>query len=84
MPRKTRRKNNGKNWFETGKPLNWSKDDSMTTRRRAALKSRRGDYLKTARALNALANVTQDKETERKARADAKHFYAMYRKRNKK
>lgn len=53
-----------------GKPLNWHKVDSQTIRRRNALASRKQDALAAARALLALANVTNDKETKRKARSD--------------
>lgn len=67
-------------WFQAGAPLNWRKDSSQAQRRRAALSSRRGNLLATGRALNALANVTQDKETQTKARADAKYFFARYKK----
>ena len=74
MARKTRR------WFQPGKALNWSKDDSQTVRRRQSLQARRGKALPVARALNALANVTRDPETARKARADAAYFYRQNRK----
>lgn len=67
-------------WFEPGRTLHWSKDDSQTIRRANALKSRRGNALKTARALQALANVTQDVETRRKATSDAQYFYRIHRK----
>ncbi len=65
-------------WFEAGEKLGWHKGDSQDKRRRIALRNRNGDLLATARALMALANVTQDKETERKARADSKYFYNQY------
>ncbi len=70
-------------FFEPGRSLNWSKTDSQTKRRRAALASRRGNALKTARALQALSNVSQDKETSRKAGADAKYFYRLHAKKKK-
>jgi hypothetical protein len=76
MPSKNR---NPAKWFEAGKSLNWHKDDSQQTRRRAALKSRRGNYLKTARALLSIANVSQDKETARKSKADSEYFFMMHR-----
>jgi hypothetical protein len=66
-------------WFEPGKPLGWKKSDTQAKRRRVALRNRKGDYLTTARALQSLSNVTQDKETERKARSDAKYFFRKYR-----
>jgi hypothetical protein len=71
-------------WFHAGKSLGWNKDDKQTTRRRNALKSRRGNYLKAARALQALANVSQDKETVRKARADAEYFFRLHAKKKAK
>ena len=66
-------------WFEAGKSLGWQKSDSVEKRRRIALRHRHGDKLATARALQALANVTKDKETKKKARADALYFYRQYR-----
>ena len=81
MPRK--KKNNGK-WFPAeGKPLGWRKEEGQAKRRATALASRNGNYLKTARALQALANVNSgpkgDRETERKARADAIYFFMKHR-----
>lgn len=71
-------------WFHPGnRPLNWSKDDTQAVRRRNALNSRHGNLLKTARALGALANVSQDKDTARKARADSLYFYTQHRKKAK-
>jgi len=52
-------------------------------RLRTALRSRRGNVLSTARALNALANVTTDVETKRKARADASYLYKVHRQQGK-
>ena len=61
----------------TPRKLNWSKDDTQAVRRRNALNSRHGSYLKAARALGALANVTQDADTKRKAKNDSLYFYRM-------
>lgn len=70
-------------WFQPedwgSKPLGWSKDDPQTKRRRIALKNRGNDPLKAARALQSLANVTADKETARKAKADAAYFFRLNR-----
>jgi hypothetical protein len=68
-------------WFEAGKPLGWRKVDSASKRRRAALRSRKGDLLATARALIALSNVTKDKMTKALARRDAYFFFDRYRRR---
>ena len=67
-------------WFEAGRPLGWRKQDSQTKRRAIALRNRDGDYLKAGRALQALANVSADKETSRKASSDASYFFAQHRK----
>jgi len=71
-------------WYSPGKSLSWHKTDSQTKRRKAALAARKNNPLTTAKALNALANVTKDAETARKARADAKYFYRLYAKKKKK
>jgi len=70
-------------WFEPGKSLGWSKDDGQEKRIAIALKHRNGNLLKTARALQALSNVTKDSETKRKAAADAKVLFARNRKKKK-
>ena len=61
-----------------GKPTGWRKEDTQAKRMRVVLRSRSGDLLATARALQALANLTADKETSRKAGADASYFFARY------
>lgn len=83
MSKKSKKKNNSKNWFVPGKTMDWHKTDSQTTRRRNALRAHKGNELATARALQALANVSQDKETVRKAGADAKYFYGRHKRLSK-
>lgn len=62
----------------------WSKDQSVSVRRRLALASRpkswsmKRRYLSAARALQALANVTKDMLTKRTAKVDAEYFFSMY------
>jgi len=63
-----------------GKPTGWRKEDTQAKRRRIVLRSRGGDLLATARGLQALANLTADKDTARKASADAHYFFAQYKK----
>jgi len=70
-------------FFVAGKKTGWSKDDSQDKRRRTILRSRKGNQLASARALTMLSNVSQDKETARKAKQDADYFYAQYRKKKK-
>jgi hypothetical protein len=60
--------------------MGWHKGQSATTRRRLALKAHGGDNLATARALQALANVTTDSTTARLARQDALYFYGKHKK----
>jgi len=79
-------------WFRkavTAKPPNtlggWSKSQPKSERRRRALSSRprnwskKKRYLSAGRALMALANITKDKETKRKAKADAEYFFSKLR-----
>jgi hypothetical protein len=70
-------------WFQPGKKLGWSKDDNQDKRRRTALRNRHGNLLKTARALQALSNVTKDKETKTKSHSDAQFFYRKYAKKRR-
>jgi len=70
-------------WFKPGTHIGWDKHDSAEKRRRIALKHRHGNLLKTARALQALSNVTKDPGTKKKAGADARHFYALYAKKRR-
>lgn len=74
---------NKEKWFKPGKSLNWSKDASLSCRRRSALKSRQGNALRTARALQAVSNVTKDKATKIAAAVDARYFYKIHAKKSK-
>lgn len=72
-------------WFRPKGHTGWHKTQSSVTRRRHLLDhtdkrlSRHGRYLQAARRAQALANVTQDPETAKKARTDALYFYAKAR-----
>lgn len=61
----------------------WKKSQSAATRRRHALESRPSNWslhkrrLSAARALQALANVTKDRQTKIKAQRDANYFYRL-------
>jgi len=70
-------------WFSPGTPLGWRKEWPSEKRRRVALRHRKGDVLATARALQALSNVTKDKRTKILARSDAKYFYDKYRRKRR-
>ena len=81
--KKTKSSKSKKKWFKPTTTMNWRKTDSQSTRRKNALKAHKNNALSTARALQALANVTQDNQTARLARSDAKHFFARYRRLNR-
>lgn len=72
-------------WFEKGKSLNWHMDDGQARRRAAALATRQGNALKTAKALQSLSNVNirRNPELSRKAAADAEYFFRMHRRTGK-
>ena len=76
--RKKTSKKSKKKWFNPkGNLAGWKKTQKASTRRRHAIASTpknlslRERRLKAARKLQALANVTKDPETKRKAKADA-------------
>jgi hypothetical protein len=58
--------------------MHWHKDQPTKMRRINALKAHEGDELATARALQALANVTTDIETTKLAKTDADYFFARH------
>jgi hypothetical protein len=68
-------------WFKPKKHTGWKKTQSATTRRRKVMsatdkrKSIHNRYLEAGRKMQALANVTEDKPTKRKAKADANYFF---------
>jgi hypothetical protein len=67
-----------KKWFDPQVETGWSKDMAMKLRRRKVLQSHDGDELAAAQSMQALANVTQDRETRIKAKQDAEHFYRCH------
>ena len=58
--------------------MNWHKDDPAQVRRTNALKAHKGDELATARALQALSNVTTDTKTSKLAKEDVDYFFAKH------
>lgn len=58
-------------WFNPRDTIGWHKSKPQATRLRLAVQGKDGDVLAAARALQALANVTQDADTKQKAAADA-------------
>jgi len=66
-------------WFEPGVETGWEKGQPESVRRAKVLKAHKGDELASARSMQALSNVTTDRETANKAARDAKFFYRQYR-----
>lgn len=60
------------------KRMKWSKVMPREVRRRNALEAHKGDALATARALQALSEVTMDIATEIEAEKDARYFFERY------
>jgi hypothetical protein len=65
-------------WYQHNVEMNWHKDEPAEVRRANAFKAHKGDELATARALQALANVTTDPETSKLAKIDADYFFAKH------
>lgn len=65
-------------WYEPGVETGWKKDMPEGKRRRLVLQAHKGDELSSARSMQAKANVTTDRETEQKARADAVYFFGEH------
>ena len=61
----------------------WRKRDPAKKRRRTMIRAHNGDILAAARACQALANVTRDPETKRKAKADADYLFRLYKRSGK-
>ncbi len=63
-------------WYRHNVEMNWHKNEPADIRRASALNAHKGDELATARALQALANVTTDAETAKLAKDDADYFFS--------
>ena len=66
-------------WYEPGVKTGWEKGQPESVRRAKVLKAHKGDELASALSMQALANVTTDRETASKAARDAKYFYRQHR-----
>lgn len=70
-----------KKWFKPKGETGWKKSQKASTRRRRLLsatdrrKNMHNRYLEAGRKAQALANVTTDRPTERKAKKDANYFF---------
>jgi len=57
----------------------WEKDLSAKERRELVLDTFDNDYLAAGRYCQYLVNLSADRETDRKAKADAEYFFRMHR-----
>ena len=71
-------------WFNPGISSGWHKSDPAHLRRYRALRAHKGNKLSTARALQALSNVSTDKTTRKLAGTDAQYFFDLYKKEKEK
>ena len=68
-------------WFNPKKHTGWRKEQKASTRRSKLLratdkrKTMHNRYREAGRKAQALANVTADKETEKKSKTDADYFF---------
>ncbi len=67
-----------KKWFKPTTHSGWEKDMSMEERRRKVRRAHGGDLLASGRSMQALSNVTKDKETKSKSRSDAEYFFKKH------
>ena len=65
--------------FEPLSGSHWSKRLPMDKRRNIVLRNHRGNYLKSAQAMDFLSKGTSDKRTKELARQDANYFFRMAR-----
>jgi hypothetical protein len=68
------------NWFKVKVHSGWSKTMPASKRRELVLKSHKRNPLSSARAMQALANISSDHETKKLAHADAVYFYNLHQK----
>jgi hypothetical protein len=66
-------------WFEPQVETGWRKDEVESIRRVKVLDAHKGEELASARAMQALSNVSTDRETTRKAKSDANDFCRIHR-----
>ena len=72
-----------KRWYEHKVETGWEKGMPSMKRRRLVLRAHKGDYLASGRAMQALSNITTDKETRVRSRSDALYFFREHKRRSK-
>lgn len=77
---------NKKKWFTPTKKTNWKKSQKASTRRANIMESvdkrltMHNRYILAARRIQAISNVTRDKQTKVLAFQDAKYFFTKAKK----
>ena len=71
MPKKKR-------WYTHKTTTGWQKDMPLHERRELVYKAHGKDYLASARAMQALSNVTTDNETKLEANKDSEYFFRKH------
>lgn len=66
-------------WFDPQVETGWEKGQPQGVRRAKVLRAHKGDKLASAQAMQALSNITTDRETGRASKADAQYFYRLHR-----
>jgi hypothetical protein len=76
--KKTSSKKSPQKWFHIKVHTGWHKSMPAGKRRELVLKSHKRNALSAARAMQALSNVSTDRETKKLAHADALYFYNLH------
>jgi len=66
-------------WFDPQVETGWKKEQPQSIRRQKVLRAHKGNELASAQGMQALANVSTDRETASKARQDARFFFRQHR-----
>lgn len=67
-----------KQWFEPQVETGWEKGQPEGVRRNKVLRAHKGNELASARAMQALSNVSTDRATSRAAGRDARFFFRRH------
>lgn len=65
-------------WYESNVHTGWKKEQPASVRRMKVQRAHKNDLLASARSMQALSNVTTDKQTRMKAEADSTYFFKKY------
>ena len=68
-------------WYHPNVHTGWDKHQNAVTRRRKALYAHKGSMLASGRSMQALSNVTTDKQTKLLAGRDVRYFFRIVKRR---